>query len=156
MAVLGIGTVIGALSAAHHARTSSRRVLGSAIVLGASMMATSLAPNEPAIFVSLVPTGALAVYFGAVANSHMQALSHQAFRGRVMSMYSLLGLGTTVIGGPLVGLISQQWNPRVAVGVAGFATIVTAATLTLVRVSSAREVVTVDVVDVADIDTAIV
>ncbi len=114
------------------------------------MVVTSIAPNEPAMFVALVPTGALAVYFGAVANSHMQALSRQAFRGRVMSMYSLLGLGTTVLGGPLVGLVSQQWNPRVAVGLAGIATIVTAATLTLVRVSS-RPLLAVEV---ADIDTA--
>ena len=150
MAVLGVGTVIGALTAAHHARTSSRLVLTSAIALGVSMVGTSIAPNEAVMFVSLVPTGALAVYFGAVANSHMQALSRQSFRGRVMSMYSLLGLGTTVVGGPLVGLVSQEWSPRVAVGLAGVATIVTATSLALVRVSS-RPLVAVEM---ADIDTA--
>jgi MFS family permease len=138
MAVLGIGTVIGALTAAHHARTSSRTVLGSAIVLGVSMLGTSLAPSEAAVFVSLVPTGALAVYFGAVANAHMQALSRPEFRGRVMSIYSLLGLGTTVIGGPLVGFVSQEWSPRVAVGLAGVATIVTATGLALFRAPSSR------------------
>jgi MFS family permease len=140
MAVLGIGTVIGALTAAHHARTSSRLVLASAIALGLSMLAVSVAPSEPAMFVVLVPTGALAVYFGAVANSHMQALSRQEFRGRVMSIYSLLGLGTTVIGGPLVGAVSQQWSPRVAVGLAGVATILTAASLALVRASARQRV----------------
>jgi MFS family permease len=150
MAVLGVGTVIGALTAAHHGRTSARTVLVSAIALGVSMLATGLAPNEPLIFVSLVPTGALAVYFGAVANSHMQALSLQEFRGRVMAMYSLLGLGTTVLGGPFVGWVSQQWSPRVAVGLAGVTTIVTAATLALFRVSS-RQLVAVDV---AELDTA--
>ena len=150
MAVLGIGTVIGALTAAHHARTSSRTVLISASALGASMVATGLAPNKAAVFVSLVPTGALAVYFGAVANSHMQALSLPEFRGRVMSIYSLLGLGTTVFGGPLVGFVSQQWSPRVAVELAGVATIVTAACLALTRVSS-REFAPVAL---ADIDTS--
>jgi MFS family permease len=115
------------------------------------MLALSLAPNEPAMFVVLVPTGAITVYFGAVANSHMQALSRQEFRGRVMSIYSLLGLGTTVIGGPLVGAVSQQWNPRVAVGLAGVATIATAASLAFVRVSS-RQPIAVEVA--ADIDAA--
>jgi MFS family permease len=148
MAVLGIGTVIGALTAAHHARTSSRLVLVSAIALGASMIVTGIAPNEAAVFIALVPTGALAVYFGAVANSHMQALSRQEFRGRVMSMYSLLGLGTTVIGGPLVGFVSQQWSPRVAVGLAGTATIVTAASLAAIRASSRR----MAAVELPDID----
>ncbi len=122
MAVLGVGTVIGALTAAHRASTSARLVLFSAIALGVAMLLTATAPNEPLVIASLVPTGALAVFFGALANSHMQALSHQSFRGRVMSMYSLLGLGSTVIGGPLVGWISQEWSPRTAIGVAGVST----------------------------------
>jgi MFS family permease len=123
MVVLGCGTVIGALVAAHRGRTSARTVLLSATVLGALMVLTALAPGEPAVFVVLVPTGALAVYFGSVANAHMQVLSDQAFRGRVMSMYSVLGLGTTVFGGPFVGLVSQLWTPRVAIGLAGMVTI---------------------------------
>jgi hypothetical protein len=48
-----------------------------------------------------------------------------------MSMYSLLGLGSTVIGGPLVGWISQHWSPRVGIGVAGAATVAASVTLTL-------------------------
>jgi MFS family permease len=126
MAVLGAGTVIGALTAAHRARTSARVVLLSGVALGVSMLATAAAPNEPLVIVSLVPTGAFAVFFGSVANSHMQSLSLPSFRGRVMSMYSLLGLGSTVIGGPLVGWISQTWSPRVGIGVAGLATTATA------------------------------
>jgi MFS family permease len=141
MAVLGVGTVIGALTAAHRARTSARTVLVSAIALGVSMLVTAAAPNEPTLFASLVPTGALAVYFGAVANAHMQALSSQAFRGRVMSIYSILSLGSTVVGGPFVGWVSHRWSPRVAVGVAGTVTIVVAAVLALRRVSSRSLVV---------------
>jgi MFS family permease len=131
MAVLGVGTVIGALVAAHRARTSARMVVSSAIALGISMVATGIAPNKAAVFVMLVPTGALAVYFGAVANSHMQALSLPAFRGRVMSIYSLLGLGSTVFGGPFIGWVSQHWSPRVGIGFAGVATIVTAGVVLL-------------------------
>jgi MFS family permease len=152
MAVLGVGTVIGALTAAHHARTSSRTVLVSAIALGVSMVGTGIAPNQAALFITLVPTGALAVYFGAAANAHMQALSRQEFRGRVMALYSLLGLGTTVLGGPLVGFVSQQWSPRIAVGLAGAATIIAAASLALIRVPS-RQLVAVEI---ADIDAATV
>ena len=128
MAVLGVGTVLGALAAAHRGRTSMRLVLTGGLVLGLSLLAMASAPTRSLFVVALVPAGALAVFFGATANSHMQSLSIQAFRGRVMSMYSLLGLGTTVVGGPLVGWISQQWTPRVAIGFAG---VVTAATAVL-------------------------
>jgi MFS family permease len=133
MTILGVGTVIGALAAAHRGRTSLRLVLGCGALLGASMLTTASAMAKPLFMLSLVPTGALAVFFGAVVNSHMQSLSVQAFRGRVMSIYSMLALGTTVFGGPFVGWISQTWTPRVAMGFAGLASATTALTLTAVR-----------------------
>jgi MFS family permease len=142
MAILGVGTVIGALGAAHQARTSARIVVGAAIALGASMLATAAAPNRAIVMATLIPTGALAVLFGAVANSHMQSLSTREFRGRVMSIYSILGLGTTVLGGPLVGWISQQWSPRVAIAVAGVATSVAALALSLRSSTRSRPRVT--------------
>lgn len=138
MAVLGVGTVIGALTAAHRATTSARLVLGVAFLLGASMVITAVASPEFVLMLTLVPTGALAVLFGAVANSHMQSLSSREYRGRVMSIYSILGLGSTVIGGPFVGWVSQQWNPRVAIAVAGVATGVTALLLVLARQESSN------------------
>jgi MFS family permease len=129
MTILGVGTVFGALNAAHRATTSARLVRTVALLLGASMLATAMAPNKLLLMLTLIPTGALAVMFGAVANSHMQSLSSREFRGRVMSIYSILGLGTTVAGGPFVGLVSQIWSPRVAIGLAAVATIVTATAL---------------------------
>jgi MFS family permease len=129
MAILGVGTVIGALAAAHRATTSARLVRVVALALGAAMLATATAPSKPLVMLTLVPTGALAVMFGATANSHMQSLSSGEFRGRVMSIYSILGLGTTVAGGPFVGLVSQMWSPRVAIGLAGAATVLTAGAL---------------------------
>jgi MFS family permease len=131
MAILGVGTVIGALTAAHRAKTSARLVRVVALLLGASMLATAAAPNKPVVMLTLIPTGALAVMFGAVANSHMQSLSSREFRGRVMSIYSILGLGTTVVGGPFVGFVSQMWSPRFAIALAGGATVVTAALIRL-------------------------
>ncbi|MDP1795189.1 MAG: MFS transporter [Acidimicrobiales bacterium] len=130
MAVLGVGTLFGALAAAHRGRTSLRVVLAAGMALGMAMIATAAARNQALFVASLLPTGALAVFFGATANAHMQSLSTQSFRGRVMSIYSLLGMGTTVVGGPLVGWISQMWTPRVAIGFAGVATGATAILLT--------------------------
>ncbi|HVV37347.1 MAG TPA: MFS transporter [Acidimicrobiales bacterium] len=133
MAILGVGSVIGALAAAHRATTSALVVRTVALLLGAAMLATALAPTRLLVMASLVPTGALAIMFGAVANSHMQSLSSREFRGRVMSIYSILGLGTTVVGGPFVGLVSQVWSPRVAMGLAGAAAAITALALFATR-----------------------
>jgi predicted MFS family arabinose efflux permease len=129
MAVLGVGTVIGALSAAHRARQSSRTVLAAAAALGLSLVVASVLPSEVLVGAALVPVGALAVFFGSTSNAHMQMWSAPQFRGRVMAIYSFLTLGSTVIGGPFVGWVCQHWNPRAGLGLAGTATVVAAAAL---------------------------
>lgn len=126
MTILGVGTVVGALSAAHRGHTSLRLVVLTGLALGCSLVVTSAMQHKALFMLTLLPTGALAVSFGAVANSHMQSLSIQAFRGRVMSMYSMLALGTTVFGGPFVGWVSQTWTPRIAMALAGTSTVVVA------------------------------
>src|SRR3954447_19840720 len=129
MAVLGVGTVIGALAAAHRARPSGRIVLLSGAALGTAMLGTSVLPTELAVAVALVPVGALAVFFGSTANAHMQLWSAPQFRGRVMAIYTLLTFGTTVIGGPLAGWICERWSARAGIGVAGAATLLMAIAL---------------------------
>jgi MFS family permease len=129
MAVLGVGTVIGALRAAHAANPTRRSVLGSAALLGTSLVAAASAPNVVLFQIALVPVGALAVFFGTNANAHMQMWSGTHIRGRVMAIFTLLTMGSTVIGGPFVGWICQQWNPRIGFASVGVATLVTAALL---------------------------
>lgn len=129
MAVLGVGTVIGALRAAHTANPNRRSVLGSAALLGTSLVAASVMPSVVLFQVTLVPVGALAVYFGTTANAHMQMWSGTHIRGRVMAIFTLLTMGSTVIGGPLVGWICQEWTPRIGFGSAGLAALLTAALL---------------------------
>ena len=129
MAILGSGTVVGALAAAHRSRPRSRTVLASAAALGAALIVAAVAPTEAWVALALVPVGALAVFFGSTANAHMQVWSAPQFRGRVMAIYTFLTMGSTVVGGPLVGWISQHWSPRVALGVAGAATAFAAAIL---------------------------
>jgi MFS family permease len=133
MGVLGVGTVFGALFAAHRSRPSARTVLASAAALGLSLIVGAAAPTEALVFVALVPIGALAVFFGATASGHMQLWSAPHFRGRVMAIYSLLTLGTTVVGGPFVGWVCQHWSPRVGLGLAGVASVVAAVSLTALQ-----------------------
>jgi MFS family permease len=131
MAILGVGTVIGGLAAAMWARATRRIVIGSAAALGVSLMVAAALSSQVAFVVALVPVGAMAVFFGTVANSHMQVSSALQLRGRVMAIYTLLTLGTTVAGGPFVGWICQHWSPRTGLAVAGVATLVTAVLLAL-------------------------
>ena len=44
-------------------------------------------------------------------------------RGRVLAVYALAVIGTTPIGGPIVGWMSEQFGPRWAYAFGGMATI---------------------------------
>ena len=126
MALLGVGTVIGALAAAHRARPTSRTVVTAAALLGVSLLVAANLPSRLAFEVALVPVGALAVFFGSTANGHMQIWSAPQLRGRVMAIYMLLTLGTTVVGGPVAGWVCQRWSPRTGIGLAGLGTLAAA------------------------------
>ena len=63
--------------------------------------------------------GAAAVTFAATINSTLQLAVAPEMRGRVMALYSVVFLGSTPIGGPLAGWLSQTYDPRVALLLAG-------------------------------------
>jgi MFS family permease len=65
----------------------------------------------------------LSIAFIATANATLQLRADAAMRGRVMALYAIAFLGTTPIGSPLVGWISQAASPRVALGVGALATV---------------------------------
>ena len=71
----------------------------------------ALSPNLAAACVLLVFMGALSIAFIATANSTIQLRVEPTMRGRVMALYAMGFLGTTPIGAPLVGWISQTVEP---------------------------------------------
>jgi len=70
--------------------------------------------------------GASAVTFAAAINSSLQLSVEPEMRGRVMALYSVVFLGSTPIGGPLVGWLSQAYDPRWALLLAASAGLVAA------------------------------
>ena len=63
---------------------------------------------------------------GIASQTLVQLASERSMRGRVMSIYTLVFLGGTPAGAPLVGWIGQHVGPRWAVGVGGLVSLVAA------------------------------
>ena len=59
-----------------------------------------------------MPLGAACVTFAAGVNSALQIAVEPTMRGRVMSLYSIVFLGSTPIGAPLVGWLAEVAGPR--------------------------------------------
>ena len=126
------GAVIGGLIVANRGKPNIHRLTGVGIAFGVLICAVALSPTLVVACVVLVFMGALSIAFIATANSTIQLQVEPTMRGRVMALYAMGFLGTTPIGAPLVGWISQASSPRVALLVGATAT-VAASTVTMFR-----------------------
>ena len=133
-ASMSIGSVLGALVSAHEARATRRFVLSAALAFGAALVAAALAPTFGLELLVLVPVGAAGIAFTAMANGVLQTETAPEMRGRVAALFTVAFLGSTPIGGPIIGLVSQQLGPRAGLWVGGIATLaVTVAAIAAIR-----------------------
>ena len=123
---VAVGSVAGALVAARRARPRLRLVLGAAITFGALMVVTSVMPAYWMFAAMLVPTGVAALTFTTAANSTVQLTSSSVMRGRVMSLYMLVFLGSAPIGAPVVGWVGEVLGPRYSIALGGVLSILAA------------------------------
>jgi MFS family permease len=133
---MAVGSVGGALLAGGRGRVSSRLIVGAAAMFGVFELLAAAAPTLPLQILALVPLGAVSVTFAAGVNSSLQLAASPAMRGRVMSLYSVVFLGSTPIGAPLVGWLAEAASPRAGLALGGAAALVAAAGA---RVAYARQ-----------------
>jgi MFS family permease len=126
-AAMAIGSVAGALAAGARGRVSPRILVGAATGFGVLELLAAVAPSLPLQVLALVPLGAMTVTFSAGVNSTMQLAVAPAMRGRVMALYSLVFLGSTPIGAPLVGWLAELAGPRVGMALGACAALAAAA-----------------------------
>ena len=137
-AAMGVGSICGALAAGARGRVSPRLLVVSALAFGASELLVALAPTLDLQLLALVPLGAASVTFAAGVNSILQISVEPTMRGRVMSLYSVVFLGSTPIGAPLVGWLAQEAGPRAGL-YAGAAAAIVAAGAALVAFTPAGQ-----------------
>jgi MFS family permease len=135
---LGVGSLFGALITAGRREPSRRLLLLSLLAFGLLMLAAALAPSLWLELLTLVPLGVAAVIFQATTNSTLQVNTDTALRGRVMALYSVVFMGTTPIGAPIVGLVSQAAGPRAGLALGGAAVLLAVAAFGLWSARRAR------------------
>jgi MFS family permease len=123
---MGVGSVAGALAAGAHGTVGPRMLVAAAFSFGAIALVAAAAPTVPLEIAALVPLGAASVTFAAGINSSLQLTAKPEMRGRVMALYSVVFLGSTPIGGPIAGWLSELIDPRAALVMAGAATLAAA------------------------------
>jgi MFS family permease len=73
---------------------------------------------------ALVFVGYGSITFNSLAKTTLQLAAKPQMRGRVMALWALAWLGSTPIGGPIVGWVGQAIGPRWALVIGGLPTVV--------------------------------
>ena len=123
LVAMGAGAVLGGLATAFRSRPSTRLLACIGFVFGGAILAVALSPTQVWAVVLLVPMGAASISFVATNNATLQLRADPSMRGRVMSLNAIAFLGSTPIGAPLLGYISDATNPRLALALGGVATL---------------------------------
>ena len=116
-AAMGIGAVVGGLMTAARGKTGLRAMVMASTVFGVVITFAALAPVLAAEFVALAMVGYASVSFLSMGNSTLQLATDPQMRGRVMALWSVAFLGSTPIGGPAIGWVTEQDGARVGLGV---------------------------------------
>jgi MFS family permease len=120
---MGVGSVVGALAVGARRLVDSALLAGAAVAFGVATLAVAAAPALAVAAIVLPVTGACAVTFAASVNSFLQLAVEPSMRGRVMALYSVVFLGSTPLGAPLMGWVAQAVSPRAALAAGGAAAI---------------------------------
>ena len=131
LAAMGIGAVGGGLFTAHRSRPSQKLLALIGVIFGSLILAVGFSPIKTVAVFLLVPMGAASIAFIATNNAILQLRSEPSMRGRVMSLNAIAFLGSTPIGAPLLGWISDATTPRVALLVGAMATLAASIPLVL-------------------------
>ena len=122
-----VGSLIGALITASRVKVTERYIIMSAFVLGGVTLVASVAPTLDTMAALLIPVGIGGIAFVSGSQAFAQERTEPRMQGRVMSLFAVVFLGSTPIGGLIAGGVANWLGARVAFGMGGVTCLLTGA-----------------------------
>jgi MFS family permease len=121
--VVSFGALLGALVSARRTEVSIESVAYSSMAFGAALGVMSLVPGLGLAFPVGIALGLASITFLTTSTAIVQLRADPTYRGRVLALQAMVFLGSTPIGGPIVGWISEEYGARWAVAVGSVAAV---------------------------------
>lgn len=121
------GGLVGALLVARRSAVSTQTVAVGAAGMGAAMLVLSAVPDVAVAFAAAVLVGATSVAYMTATTSIAQIRTEPHMLGRVLSVQTVLLIGTTPIGGPILGAIADAVGTGAPILIGGIAALAAAA-----------------------------
>lgn len=110
--VVSIGAFTGALATARRTSVSIRSVAVGSALFGVSLLALAASPVLAASFPAALFVGFASVVFMTSSTAIVQMRASPEMRGRVLALQAIVFLGSTPVGGPILGGICQLFGAR--------------------------------------------
>lgn len=117
--ILAIGSLAGALLAARRQQPRMRFIVGAGLAFAVAQTLSGLMPTYWT-YAAILPFVGLSVLTTATtASALIQVTSIPSMRGRVVSLYMMVFLGSVPIGAPIIGWIGEYVGAREALVTSG-------------------------------------
>ncbi len=103
-------------SAARRENVQIRSVAIASLIFGAAMTAMAVVPSLAWAFPVGLFVGFGSISFLTTSTAIVQIKAKPEMRGRVLALQAMVFLGSTPIGGPIVGWVSDTWGARYTIG----------------------------------------
>lgn len=132
---IGIGALVCALTLASMRPSggSGRLVLGSAAIVGASLVVFAISRSLPLSMLALALMGGFQVNFYSTTNTLIQVLVPARLRGRVLSLYMLTSIGLIPIANLVGGALAEAIGVEIVLAAGGVLTVAAAGLVMLVE-----------------------
>jgi predicted MFS family arabinose efflux permease len=116
-AAMGAGAVVAGFTLAGNVAPRVRTLTIAAAGFAVTLAAAAVAPTPLTCAIGLAFAGAASVVYSSSTNATLQMRADATMRGRVVALYVMAFMGSTAIGGPLVGVVGEFLGARASLGV---------------------------------------
>lgn len=118
---MGVGAVLGGVLLSHRLGLGVRWLTRLSLAFAGTISLAAAAPSLLTEVLALVLVGAASAAFMTTASSTLQLGSVPQMRGRVMALWGIAVMGSTVIGAPAIGAVAGADSPRAGLALGAFA-----------------------------------
>lgn len=135
MSFMGFGSFLGAMFIAAFSKSGPKKFVVHVVplIVAVSLIITGYTNVYLLTGIFLAITGFFFISFTSSANSTLQLNSGNEYRGRVMSVYTLVFSGSTPIGNFYAGMFAEHFNARIGFVACGVIIILFMIPLLLIR-----------------------
>jgi len=119
--IVSVGALVGALATARRKIIDIRVVALSSLAYGAALGLMVFAPTTGVAYAVGLLVGLGSIAFLTSSTAIVQIAAAPEFRGRVLALQAMVFLGSTPIGGPILGWVCERYGARYGVAVGAVA-----------------------------------